>query len=567
MKIMKASQQVTLSSQISAQDLESLADDGVELVICNRPDDEAADQVSFNIIQEAASALGMEAILIAFKTGEMNHQHIESFTRLLTAGKKTHAYCRTGNRSFCLFAAFHASQGRPEAEITALSKEFGFDIAEYISPYYVRNDPMTNSDAGQSVSENDQSYDVVIVGAGAGGISVASSLRKRNSRLRIALIDPATEHYYQPGWTMVGGGIFSAESTKRRTASLIPENVSWVQQSVVSFAPENNEVELANGGRIKYSQLIVCPGLKLNWKGVKGLEDTLGKNGVTSNYRFDLAPYTWKLVQGLRSGKALFTQPPMPIKCAGAPQKALYLSCDHWLNSGALNHIDVEFFNAGGVLFGVADYVPALQSYIEKYKADVHYMHNLQEIDGENKVAYFKKAGDDGEELVSREFDMIHVCPPQCAPDFISDSELSDDAGWLDVNPSTLQHRKFANVWGLGDVMNTTNAKTMAAARKQVPVVAENLIDTMEGRDMRAAYDGYGSCPLTVERGKIVLAEFGYGGKVIPTFPTWLLNGKQPTRRAWTLKADILPSIYWQAMLKGREWLAAPKPLAEVEAE
>ena len=538
MILMKASPQVTLSAQISVQDLQSLADDGVELVICNRPDDEASDQVSFDVIQQAAAALGMEAVLIAFKTGEMNHQHIESFSQLLSAGKKTHAYCRTGNRSFCLYAAFHASTGRPEAEITALSKKFSFDITKIISPYYVRNPTMTDSNAGQPASESNQSYDVVIVGAGSGGISVASSLKKRNSRLSIALIDPAAEHYYQPGWTMVGGGIFSAESTKRRTASLIPENVSWVQQSVVSFAPENNEVELANGGCIKYSQLIVCPGLKLNWKGVKGLEDALGKNGVTSNYRFDLAPYTWELVQGLRSGKALFTQPPMPIKCAGAPQKALYLSCDHWLKSGALKNIDVEFFNAGGVLFGVADYVPALQSYIEKYKADVHYMHNLQKIDGENKVAYFKKAGDDGEELVSREFDMIHVCPPQCAPDFVSDSELSDDAGWLDVNPSTLQHRKFTNVWGLGDVMNTTNAKTMAAARKQVPVVAENLIDTMEGRDMRAAYDGYGSCPLTVERGKIVLAEFGYGGKVIPTFPTWLLNGKQPTRRAWTLKVE-----------------------------
>ena len=232
---------------------------------------------------------------------------------------------------------------------------------------------MTDSSAGQPASESNQSYDVVIVGAGAGGISVASSLKKRNSRLSIALIDPAAEHYYQPGWTMVGGGIFSAESTKRRTASLIPENVSWVQQSVVSFATENNEVELANGGRIKYNQLIVCPGLKLNWKGVKGLEDALSKNGVTSNYRFDLAPYTWELVQGLRSGKALFTQPPMPIKCAGAPQKALYLSCDHWLKSAALSHIDVGFFNAGGVLFGVADYVPktVLESYpeITKYLA------------------------------------------------------------------------------------------------------------------------------------------------------------------------------------------------------
>ena len=156
MKIMKASPEVTLSAQLNEPDLKGLADDGVELVICNRPDDESADQASFSVIQQAAEALGMEAVSIAFKTGEMNHKHIESFSRLLNTGKKTHAYCRTGNRSFCLYAAFHASTGRPEREITALSKEFGFDIAEYINPYYVRNDDMTNSDAGQSVSENDQ---------------------------------------------------------------------------------------------------------------------------------------------------------------------------------------------------------------------------------------------------------------------------------------------------------------------------------------------------------------------------------------------------------------------------
>jgi sulfide:quinone oxidoreductase len=69
-----------------------------------------------------------------------------------------------------------------------------------------------------------------------------------------------------------------------------------------------------------------------------------------------------------------------------------------------------------------------------------------------------------------------------------------------------------------------------------------------------------------VERGKIVLAEFGYGGKIIPTFPTWMLQGKKPTRRAWALKKDILPSIYWGAMLKGREWLAGPEELEKTRA-
>ena len=411
------------------------------------------------------------------------------------------------------------------------------------------------------------SYDVVIVGAGSGGISAASSLQKRKHSLRIALIDPASEHFYQPGWTMVGGGVFSASTTRRTMQELIPAGVTWIRQAVTGFAPSSNEVQLDNGDSVNYQQLIVAPGLKLNWAGVKGLEQALGKNGVTSNYLYKYAPYTWELVQNLKQGKALFTQPPMPIKCAGAPQKALYLSADHWHRSGVLNNIEVEFYNAGGVLFGVSDYVPALQSYIDRYNAKVHFSHNLVEIDGDNKIAYFKKSGGDGEpETISASYDMIHVCPPQTAPDFVAQSELADAAGWLDVDQFTLRHRKFANIWGLGDVMNAPNAKTMAAVRKQVPVVAQNLIDTMNGKEVHAAYDGYGSCPLTVERGKIVLAEFGYGGKIIPTFPTWMLEGKQPTRRAWILKKDILPGVYWHAMLKGREWLAGPKELKEMQS-
>jgi sulfide:quinone oxidoreductase len=156
---------------------------------------------------------------------------------------------------------------------------------------------------------------------------------------------------------------------------------------------------------------------------------------------------------------------------------------------------------------------------------------------------------------------MIHVCPPQKSPEFVAKSALADAGGWLDVDQFSLQHKKFANVWGLGDVMNTPNAKTMAAVRKQVPVVAANIINTLKGQELQAGYDGYGSCPLTVERGKIVLAEFGYGGKLLPSFPSFLLNGTRPTWAAWILKKDMLPAIYWHAMLKGREWLAAPKKL------
>ncbi len=408
----------------------------------------------------------------------------------------------------------------------------------------------------------DKTPDVLIVGGGAGGIAVAASLRARSASVSITIIDPADVHYYQPGWTLVGAGVFQPKQTVRSFARQLPDNVQWIQQSVQSFEPENNQLRLDNDDLVQYQSLIVSPGLKLDWDAIEGLSETLGKNGVTSNYRFDLAPYTWELVQNLKSGRAIFTQPPMPIKCAGAPQKALYLSADYWLRNKRLGDIQIDFCNAGGVLFGVEDYVPALMDYIKKYQARLNFMHSLISIDGDKKVAQFNKVGVDGaSEIVSMDFDMIHVCPPQTAPDFILSSPLVDDAGWVDVDDKTLQHKRYENIWSLGDVMNTANAKTAAAVRKQAPVVAHNVLAAKGLAEGSAHYDGYGSCPLTVERGKVVLAEFGYGGKLLPSAPKWFLDGTKATRSAWFLKATMLPPIYWHAMLKGREWFAKPKVL------
>ncbi|MGI9503611.1 MAG: NAD(P)/FAD-dependent oxidoreductase, partial [Geminicoccaceae bacterium] len=208
----------------------------------------------------------------------------------------------------------------------------------------------------------------------------------------------------------------------------------------------------------------------------------------------------------------------------------------------------------------VKDYVPALMEYIERYDATLNFFHNLVAIDGPTRKAWFKVSKPDTDpETVETEFDMIHVCPPQTAPDFIRLSPLADQVGWVDVDQSTLRHKTFDNIWALGDVMNAPNAKTAAAARKQAPTVANNLLADIRGASAVAHYDGYGSCPLTVERGKIVLAEFGYGGKLLPSFPRWLIDGEKPSRLAWLLKERLLPPIYWQAMLRGREWLAKPE--------
>lgn len=398
------------------------------------------------------------------------------------------------------------------------------------------------------------SYDIVIVGGGAAGCGVAASLLKRDKDLTIAVIEPSSKHYYQPAWTLVGAGEFNIKKTVRDMADCIPRDAIWLKTSAIAFVPEENYIETDQLGKIRYQQLIVAAGLKLDWNGVKGLTETLGKNGVTSNYHFDLAPYTWELAQKLTSGKAIFTQPPMPIKCAGAPQKAMYLSCYHWEKQGVLANIDVEFNNAGGVLFGVKDYIEPLMHYVKRYNAQLSFNSNLVEVDGHSKTAWFNVKDAEGNvSKIAKQFDMLHVVPPQTAPDFIKTSPLANADGWVDVHQHTLQHNRFPNIFSLGDVTSTPNAKTAAAARKQVIVVAENLLALRAGKEFPSRYDGYGSCPLTVEKGKIILAEFGYGGKLVPTF-NW--DSTVPRKSAWILKKHILPWVYWNCLLKGREWLA-----------
>jgi sulfide:quinone oxidoreductase len=397
-------------------------------------------------------------------------------------------------------------------------------------------------------------HKVVVIGGGAAGIATAASMLKRRPGLDIAIVEPSDIHAYQPGCTMVGGGVFDVATTTRPMASVMPRGVTWVKQAAAGFQPDSNQVTLADGSTLTYDVLIVAPGIRLAWEKIEGLTETLGANGVTSNYRADLAPYTWELVQRTKAGRAIFTQPPMPIKCAGAPQKSMYLACDHWRRWGVLKDIEVEFRNAGPVLFGVADYVPALMEYVEKYGIDLALGSNLVAVDGRAQVAVFQTA--EGE--VSRSFDMLHVVPPQVAPQFLADSPLAAASGFTDVDQHTLQHVRYPDVFGLGDGGSMPNAKTAAAARKQAPVVAVNALRQLDGKGPTAGYDGYGSCPLTVERGKIVLAEFAYGGKLAPSFPTWLIDGTKPARLSWMLKADVLPWLYWNGMLKGREWLAGP---------
>jgi sulfide:quinone oxidoreductase len=553
---------LSVSVQITPQDVGIAASEGFRSLIINRPDGESADQPDRQSIEDAAGRHGLDVRYLPIVAGTVTDADVEAFDKAVhEMPGPTLAYCRTGTRSATLWALSQAGHLSTDAILKTASNA-GYDL------FGLRARLDARDKAAEGGIGPVKTHDVVIIGGGAAGISTAASILKRRKGVNIAIVEPQSEHYYQPGWTLVGGGVFKREQTERPMATLMPKGVHWLRAACAGFDPERNQVILEDGVRIGYSVLVVAPGLKLNWAGIEGLKETLGKNGVTSNYLFDMAPYTWELVQSMRGGRAIFTQPPMPIKCAGAPQKAMYLACDAWKRRGVLKNIEVEFHNAGGVIFGVKEYVPALMKYVDKYGIDLCCNETLVAVDGAKKTAYFDVKNAEGTvKREAREFDMMHVCPPQTSLDFVTNSPLANEAGWVDVSGETLQHNKYGNVFGLGDAGSTPNAKTAAAVRKQAPVVAYNVLRVLDGKAPIAVYSGYGSCPLTVERGKIVLAEFAYGGKLEPTVPQWMLNGTKPTRAAWFIKEKMLPNIYFDMMLRGTETLAKPKLLPHRPAQ
>ncbi|MBE9601502.1 FAD/NAD(P)-binding oxidoreductase [Pedobacter sp. MC2016-24] len=395
-------------------------------------------------------------------------------------------------------------------------------------------------------------YQILIIGGGNAGISVAAQLLIKNSTLEIGIIDPSENHYYQPAWTLVGGGVFDIKKTIRKEADCIPERAHWIQDEVLSFSPEQNTLKCKLSGGISYDYLVVAPGIQLDWHKIIGLKENLGTRGICSNYTFESAPYTWETLRSLGSGKAIFTNPNTPIKCGGAPQKIMYLAADYIKKQGLLQKSEVHFYSGGGVIFGVKKYAEVLNQVIVRYGIQTHFNYNLIEIDPVSKTAVFETKGDDNQLLrTEQQFDMIHVTPPQSAPDFIKNSPLAikdNPLGWVDLNRDTMQHNRFLNIFGCGDAGITPNSKTGAAIRKQAPVLVDNLLEYMKGKPLSNSYNGYSSCPLVTGYGKLVLAEFDYNNEPMETFP---FNQAKERYSMWLLKTKVLPWLYWNKILKG----------------
>jgi len=392
-------------------------------------------------------------------------------------------------------------------------------------------------------------HKVVIIGGGTAGITVAARLRNAGEA-DVAIIEPSEDHYYQPLWTIVGAGLAKASETLHPEASVMPKGVKWIRDAATEIDPDTQTVTTAAGVVANYDYLVVCPGIQLDYEKVPGLTETLGKNGVSSNYRIDLAPKTYEMFKDMTSGTAVFTMPSGPIKCAGAPQKIAYLASDHWQKRGVLNNIHVILVLPTPGMFGVPEFSKVLDEVAKKYNIDVRFQSEMIEINGDKHEVVIKDNKEDTTSTIK--FDFLHAVPPQSAPDWIKRSPISDKTpnGYVEVGKNSHQHPTYSNIFALGDAGNTPNSKTGAAIRKQAPVVVANLLAQMRGQSLPAEYDGYASCPLVTAHNRMLLAEFDYTMKPHPTIP--VINTQKERYDMWLLKRYGLPFMYWNLMLKGR---------------
>lgn len=425
---------------------------------------------------------------------------------------------------------------------------------------------------GASGSSN---HKVAVIGGGSAGMLVSHQLLRSGAFAQddIAVVDPSEWHHYQPGWTLVGGGLKDKRDLRRPLASLLDPKLKHYASAVDTFAPEQNQITLANGNKIAYDQLVVVPGLSINYDAIKGLPEALADPSslVSTIYGYDTCDKVFDTIAKLKSGKAIFTQPAGVIKCAGAPQKAMWLALDHWKKGGLYNPADpanspisIDFATGMPVMFGVPKYSERLNELRQQRGVEGLFQHDLVAIEGNTAVF----ARPDGAEQVRKQFDLLHVTPKMGPLTVIKNSALADGAGFVDVDQETTRHKRFDNVWSIGDASSLPTSKTAAAITAEAPVLVRNLGQAIQGKHPDAAYDGYTSCPLLTEYGKVMLAEFKYGGIPKETFGSLFgIDQGVPRTAFYHLKKDFFPWIYYNSYVKGtwagpKGWSFASAPLS-----
>ncbi|HSU02615.1 MAG TPA: FAD/NAD(P)-binding oxidoreductase [Nocardioides sp.] len=400
--------------------------------------------------------------------------------------------------------------------------------------------------------EAPEHHDVLIIGGGNAGISLAARLR--NDGLRdVAVVESRPVHRYRPLLNYVGAGEARMSELERPAADVLPDGCTSIPGEVVSVDAEGHTVGLASGRSIGWTTLVVCPGMDEDWDATPGLREAYAAEWAASTFDDDTASGVWPALRELRSGRVLFTVPPEPAPCGATALKPLFMACDHWQRTGVLDDLDVHLVLPGPSPLGLEGPDARLEQVLTAYGITVHRETQVSRLrDGAVTLAS-RGSTDSGPagERVLEDVAYAHVVPHYRAPGWVVDSGLAGDhpAGLVDVDPQTLRHRRFPDIWSLGDVADLRTRPSGGALRKQAAVLAAN-IEAVRADGTLEHYDGYTVMPITTSRHRLMLVEVDRDGRPQPTVPFPDLT--RPRAVTWWVDRYVLPQVYWRRILRGK---------------
>lgn len=397
---------------------------------------------------------------------------------------------------------------------------------------------------------------IVIAGGGAAGLTAASRLAAALDGATITVIDGRKEHWYQPGFTLVASGIKAREYVVSGTGDYVPPGVEWVTDTVAEIDPEGNKVVTTGGRNLPYDFLIVATGLELNYGGIEGMDTArIGQNGMGSIYHSPAgAAATWAAMSAFadKGGIGLFGRPAGEMKCAGAPLKYTFITDDHLRRRNNRGKAELIYMAQSKSLFGVPIVAEKVRMLFQDRGVKVNHEHVLQSIDLGRRIATYRTPTGTAEQG----YDFINVVPPMRAPEVVRNSPLPWTEGpfaadgWMEVDRDTLRHKRFPNVFGVGDIAGVPKGKTAASVKWQVPVAVDHLVAEIAGKTSDEVYNGYTSCPLITRLGQAMLIEFDYKDNLIMSFPG-VIAPLEELWISWVMKTMALKPTYL-SMLRGR---------------
>ena len=392
---------------------------------------------------------------------------------------------------------------------------------------------------------------IVILGAGTAGTMMVNKLHENldSNEWQLTIVDQFETHYYQPGFLFIPFGIYDRKDVVKPKRDFFPKGVEVLISEIDKIEPEQNRVLLANDVVLNYDYLIIATGAKIKPSETEGMTEELWYKNIFDFYTVEGSIALANFFKYWDGGKLVLNITEMPIKCPVAPLEFVFLADWYFTEKGIRDKVDIHFVTPLPGAFTKPKASEILGDILDKKNIHLTSDFNIARVDNENK----KIVSWDETEIP---FDVLVTIPTNMGDDVIERSGMGDELQFVPTDKHTLKSDNYDNVFVIGDATNLPSSKAGSVAHFEADILLENILSAIDGRELKAKFDGHANCYIESGFGKGILIDFNYDTEPLPgKFP---LPGIGPFSLLEETKMNHYGKVmfrwmYWNLLLKGSE--------------